>query len=72
MWLYDLAKDPTERVNLIDRQPAVAARLRGELAAQNAQMAKPMWPGLIEAPVRIDVPLNAPWRKDQEFVYWTN
>ncbi len=71
-WLYNLAVDPTEQVNLAAREPAQVARLRGEIETQNRGMAKPMWPGLIEAPVRIDVPLNTPWKKGQDFVYWTN
>lgn len=71
-YLYNLAADPHERVNLAAREPAQVARLRAEITRQNAAMAKPLWPGLIEAPVRIDPPLNVPWRDDQEFVYWTN
>jgi arylsulfatase A-like enzyme len=72
MWLYNLSTDPTERINLVDREPVKVAQLKAEIEAQNAHMAKPLWPGLIEAPVRIDVPLNAPWTKDQEYIYWTN
>jgi arylsulfatase A-like enzyme len=72
MWLYDLATDPTEQVNLVAKEPARVAQLKTEIEAQNAHMAKPLWPGLIEAPVRIDVPLNAPWKKDQDYIYWTN
>ena len=33
---------------------------------------RPMWPALVEAPIRIDVPLNTPWRKGQEYAYWSN
>ena len=40
--------------------------------AQNKDMAKPIWPGLVEAPVRIDVPQNAPWEDGQDYIYWTN
>jgi hypothetical protein len=35
-------------------------------------MARPLWPGLVEAPVRIDVPLDRPWSRGQDYVYWTN
>ena len=31
-------------------------------------MAKPLWPALLEEPIRIDVPADAPWKKGQEFV----
>lgn len=72
MWLYNLATDPTEQVNLAGREPARVAALRSELAAHDKGMAKPLWPGLIEAPVRIDVPLNAAWTRGQEYIYWTN
>ncbi len=71
-FLYNLAADPLEHVNLAAREPARVAMLRGEIEKQNAGMAKPLWPGLIEAPVRIDVPLNVPWKQGQEYIYWTN
>jgi arylsulfatase A-like enzyme len=72
VWLFNLATDPTEQVNLASREPARLAELRKLIEDQNAPMPKPFWPGLLEAPIRIDVPLNAPWRKDQEYIYWTN
>jgi arylsulfatase A-like enzyme len=72
MRLYNLATDPTEHHNLASSEPAQVARLNALIEAQNKGMAKPLWPGLLEAPVRVDVPLNAPWSKDQEYVYWTN
>ncbi|MGJ3649368.1 sulfatase-like hydrolase/transferase [Sphingomonas sp. GlSt437] len=72
VWLYNLATDPTEQHELSAAEPAQVARLKAELDAQNKGMAKPLWPGLIEAPVRIDVPLNAPWKAGQDYVYWTN
>ena len=72
VWLYNLATDPTEQVNLAAQEPARVAELRGLIERQNAGLPKPLWPGLLEAPIRIDVPLNAPWRKDQEYVYWAN
>jgi arylsulfatase A-like enzyme len=34
--LYDIERDPRERHNLIHRQPAVAAELRGKLAQRLA------------------------------------
>lgn len=70
--LYNLASDPTEQTDVAAQHPEVVARLTETLRRQNAGMAAPLWPGLIEAPVRIDVPLNAPWQRDQPYVYWTN
>jgi arylsulfatase A-like enzyme len=71
-WLFNLATDPTEQVNLADKDPARVATLRKLIETQNAGLPKPLWPGLLEAPIRIDVPLNAAWTKDQEYVYWAN
>ncbi len=71
-WLFNLATDPTEQVNLAAKDPARVAALRKLIETQNAGLPKPLWPGLLEAPIRIDVPLNAPWTKDQEYVYWAN
>lgn len=71
-WLYDLAHDPTEHRNLAAADPARVAALRRLIAAHDAEAKTPLWPALVEAPVRIDVPLNAPWKPGQEYVYWSN
>ncbi|HET6524117.1 sulfatase-like hydrolase/transferase [Sphingopyxis sp.] len=70
--LYNLATDPTERRDLAARDPQRVAELRAMIEAQNRGMAKPIWPGLVEGPVRIDVPLDAPWKDGQDYIYWTN
>lgn len=72
VWLFNLKTDPTERVNLAAQEPARVAQLKAMIERQNTGLPKPLWPGLLEAPIRIDVPLNAPWRGDQEYVYWAN
>ncbi len=71
-WLIDLASDPLERTNLASGQPARVAAMRALIQRHNADMPKPLWPGLIEGPIRIDVPLNMPWQPGQDYVYWTN
>ncbi len=70
--LYNLAIDPTERRDLSSADPQRVAALRAMIDAQNKGMAKPIWPGLVEGPVRIDVPLDAPWQNGQDYIYWTN
>jgi arylsulfatase A-like enzyme len=70
--LYNLALDPTEQKDLAASDPQRVAALRAMIEAQNKGMATPIWPGLIEGPVRIDVPLNAPWRDGQDYIYWAN
>jgi arylsulfatase A-like enzyme len=71
-WLFNLREDPTEQHELSAQYPERVAELRAMIEAQNATMPAPLWPALIEGPVRIDVPLNTPWRDDQEYVYWSN
>lgn len=70
--LYNLADDPTELTDLSAQQPERVAAMRARLDAHDRTMAQPLWPGLLEGAVRIDVPLNAPWRADQDYIYWTN
>lgn len=72
IWLHNLRNDPTEQKNLADALPQKVAELKAELAAIDAQQAKPLWPTLLEAPVRIDHPLGSPNGKDDEFIYWAN
>lgn len=72
VWLFNLRDDPTEQRDVSAEHPERVAGLRALIEAQNAAMPAPLWPALIEGPVRIDVPLNTPWREDQEYVYWSN
>lgn len=71
-WLFNLAEDPTEKRDLAAAEPAKAAELRALIEAHEKDMPAPLWPALLEGPVRIDPPLNAPWAEDQEYVYWAN
>lgn len=71
-WLFDLRSDPTEKVNLAERDPERVRRLEALLAAHDAEMRPPAWPALIEGPVAIDHPLGVPDGADDEYVYWAN
>jgi arylsulfatase A-like enzyme len=71
-WLFDLAADPTEQRDLSAAMPEKVAELRAKIEAQAAQMPPPLWPALLEGPVRIDVPSNAPWADGQQYVFWAN
>ena len=42
------------------------------LAAIDAEQVKPLWPALLEAPVRIDRPAGTPVVKGEEYIYWAN
>lgn len=72
VWLFNLRDDPTEQHDLSAQHPERVAELRALIDAHNSEMPAPIWPALLEGPVRIDVPLNAPWRNDQEYIYWSN
>lgn len=72
IWLFDLAADPTEQTDLSFQRPDQVERLRAKLNAFNREMARPLWPALLEEPIRIDFPADAPWDADQEYVYWPN
>jgi arylsulfatase A-like enzyme len=71
-WLFDLANDPTEQVNLAEREPLRVAELTARLDAHAAGQSAPLWPSLLEAAVRIDPPLGVEPRPDDEYVYWAN
>ena len=72
IWLFDLSRDPTERMDLSRKRPDVVKRLRSDLAVHDRQQRKPLWPALLEEPIRIDEPADAPWKRGQEYVYWPN
>ena len=72
-WLFNLKEDPTEQVNLADTRPEKVAALQSLLASFNKNdRVKPIWPSLIEAPIRIDRTINQPWGKNDEYVLWSN
>jgi arylsulfatase A-like enzyme len=72
VWLYDLATDPTEQHDLADAQPEKTKAMLGLLAAQEKEMAKPLWPSLLRGPVFVDHPSGQPQKKGQEYVLWDN
>jgi arylsulfatase A-like enzyme len=72
VWLFNLRDDPTEQHEISAEYPDRVAELRAMIEAHNDGAPQPLWPALLEGPVRIDVPLNTPWREDQEYIYWSN
>jgi arylsulfatase A-like enzyme len=71
-WLYDLAADPTEKVNLAAREPAKRAELQALLAAHERGRKPPLYASTFDTPVSIDRTLDLPYRKGDEFIYWPN
>ena len=72
VWLFDLANDPTEKVNLAQSNPAKVAELMAELKRIDGQMVKPAWPSLLQGPIPIDHPLGVPDKPGDEYIYWDN
>ena len=71
-WLFDLRKDPTEKLNLAREQPQQLAAMRAKMQAHHANMPPPLWPSFIEMPIEIDKALNQKHLPSDEYVYWYN
>lgn len=72
-WLFNLAEDPTEQVNLAGDNPEKLAEMMAALKETDGEQAEPIWPALVEAPMMIDRPLGgAPRGPEDEFVFWAN
>ncbi|MDG2501790.1 MAG: sulfatase-like hydrolase/transferase [Porticoccaceae bacterium] len=71
-WLFNLAMDPTEQVNLAADNLDKVAELEGLLAAHNAEQVEPLWPSVSNSPQLIDKTSNEPFEEGDEFIYWPN
>ena len=71
-WLYDLAADPTEKVNLATREPERLAALKAKLATWDKAQRKPLWPSLGEGAIAIDKNLKQTAAADDEHIYYAN
>ena len=72
VWLYDLAKDPTERENLASHDPSRVAALRALLDAHQVGAREPIYPNYLEGPNFIDKTRADPYEPGDEYVYWPN
>jgi uncharacterized sulfatase len=71
-WLYHLATDPTEKVNLATQEPARVASMKKELEAFNATQVKPNWPSMAEAAIAIDKHILQKTLLSDEYIYYSN
>ena len=71
-WLFNLGEDPTEKVNLVARQPQKLAQLKALLQSHHAQMPPPLWESFFEGPIFIDKTLDQPKTAEDEYTYWSN
>ena len=71
-WLFDLARDPTEREKLASRETERVRALLRILEEHDARRAEPLWPSVVEIPVNVDGDLSQPDEPDHEYVYTPN
>jgi len=70
-WLFNLADDPTEQNNVIDRNPAMAQRLLG-LLKEHHRNRKLLYPPVTSMTVMIDKSLADTYEEGDEIIYWPN
>jgi uncharacterized sulfatase len=70
-WLFDMARDPTERINLANAMPAKVAELRVALDERMKGFVKPAWSP--QGRVRVDID-GVPQDESipREYIEWTN
>ena len=71
VWLFDLSKDPTERINLAPFLPDKVKELKAVLAGIDKEMVKPAWPAAQRNRVDVDG-FAEETGGDQEWVSWAN
>ncbi len=71
-WLFNLAEDPTERLNVALEFPQRLETLEALLDAHNAEQAEPLWPSITQSPQLIDKHGGQPYEPGDEYIYWPN
>jgi uncharacterized sulfatase len=71
-YLFNLAQDPTEQINLAAHNLKKVAELESLLAAHNAEQVAPLWPSVLQSPQRIDKTGGQPYDEGDEYLYWPN
>ena len=71
-WLFDLALDPTEQVNLADARPDKLAELTALLEAHHRDARPALYPSVVEMSIAVDKDLSQPFEAGDEYIYWPN
>ncbi|MEQ8557510.1 MAG: sulfatase [Henriciella sp.] len=71
-WLYNLAEDPTEQVNLAEDRPDKLAEMKALLSAHQQGAREPLYPYTLEGPVAVDKTLADRIEPGDEIIYWPN
>jgi arylsulfatase A-like enzyme len=71
-WLFNLANDPTEQVNLAETHPEERARLEALMEAHWAKARAPLYAHQTEGPICIDNSIVDRPCRNNEYVIWPN
>jgi uncharacterized sulfatase len=71
-WLFNLADDPTERINLAIDNPQMLSKMKAKMEAHHAQMPPSQWPSFLEMAIEIDKTLDQKHLPTDEYTYWNN
>lgn len=72
VWLFNMATDLTEQVNVAAENPVIVQEMHALLDAHNAEQLPSAWPAQVDSPQRIDNAGHEPWQDGEEYVYWPN
>lgn len=72
IWLFDLASDPTEQVDLADQNPEKVAELQALIDAHQANAVPALYPFSIEAPIAVDKTDAERVEPGDTYVWWPN
>ena len=72
VWLFDLATDPTEQVNLATTRLDVVAQLERLLKEHNADSVGPLYAPAMDSAILVDKTVDQPFVDGDEYVYTPN
>jgi len=71
-WLFNLIDDPTEQINLSNKNIEKLMELEKVLEIKLSEQSEPIWPSLLDWPIFIDKTLNMPNEDSDEYIFWAN
>ena len=71
-WLFNLAEDPTEQINLAESKPEKVIELMALLDAHAAAARPALYPAVLESAITIDKTLVEPFEEGDDYIYWPN
>ena len=71
-WLFNLAEDPTEQINLAEAKPEKVTELMALLYAHAGAARPALYPAVLESAITIDKTLVEPFEEGDDYIYWPN